>query len=224
MIVARSPYIIAGQRTAAYCAGRRRRSLRAAEQATGIAAAAVRSRLHRARRAGLPETDIAIDRRRAGARRAARSKARLPDPRNPAAPLLNAAEFAAAAGLPKATVITRLARIRLSGCDPVAMPRPELLEALLLWRDRRVAIRLKLPSGRVLRGGVRETVRAVLSTRQMEKQRREHLGASAIRARLIMRRISGWPDRLSESGMMWAFGFRPEAAPAVRAKQGSRGR
>jgi hypothetical protein len=201
------------RRTTVRCGGRRVRSLRQAAAATGISPDALRSRVHRARRAGLRNIDIGRDRRGSGARRAATAPVRLPDPRDPEGAALNTIEFATATGVPKATVIHRLSQLRATGCDPATMSRTALLAALLQRRDRRFMLELSLPDGRVLRGGVRKLVRMVLDEPGLKWGRHEHLGASAIRARL--RRLPGWRARapLDPAHVQWAFGFRSDGAP-----------
>jgi hypothetical protein len=74
-------------------------------------------------------------------------------------------------------------------------------------------LELSLPDGRVLRGGVRKLVRMVLDEPGLKWGRHEHLGASAIRARL--RRLPGWRARapLDPAHVQWAFGFRSDGAP-----------
>jgi len=201
--------------------GRRPCSLREAAATIGVTPDALRSRVHRARRAGLRRIDLAVDRRGRGAPRAARRPVRLPDPRRPEALPLNTTRFAAATGIPKATVIHRLTRLRAGGRDPEAMSRSELLAAIQQRTERRIIVELAAPDGPVLRGGVRELVRAVLGDPKLKWGRHEQLGASAIRARL--RRLPGWRDRLppDRDQVLWAFGFRPETpAESVREQPG----
>lgn len=205
------------------CRGRRMRSLREASVATGVSAEALRSRVHRARRAGLRQADIARDRRRSGAKRAATILASLPDPRNSAAPALSTGQFAAATGLSKSTVIHRRARLRVIGQNPAMMPRHELLAFMNRRVERRIFVKLFLPDGRVLRGGVRELVRKVLGEPSLKWRRDEHIGASAIRARL--RQLPGWRLRgfLDPKHLLWAFGFQVGSAPGPQRPVGDAG-
>jgi hypothetical protein len=192
-----------GERPALRCQGRWFRSLGDAAAATGIPADALRLRLHRARRAGVRDADVATDRRSRGARRARPVPARLPDPREPAGAPLNTSGFARAAGIPKATVIHRLMQLRASGRDPARMSRAALLRALLDRKERRILIALPLPDGRVLRGGVRAVIREVLADPRLKWGRPERIGESAIRARLRKTLAGASPD------IPWAFGFAP---------------
>lgn len=201
-----------GLRRPLYRGGRRYASRDAAAM-IGITPGALRSRRHRADRAGLGRGSLGVDRRLRGARRAPRRPVLLPDPRDPAAPPLNTTDFAAASGIPKATVIHRLTRLRLAGRDPAMMPRAEVLAVLAHRVERRVMIELPVPGGQVLRGGARELVRTVLRDRVLRLERPHQLGDSAIRARL--RLLPGWRERLplDPHQVRWAFGFVPGAMP-----------
>ena len=112
-------------------------------------------------------------------------------------------------GVPRATVLHRYRRL-IDRCG-TAVSTADLLAALTLGQDRRVVIRLLLPSGKTLSGGVRAVVAMVLDDVCLASRRPEHLGASAIRARL--RRIRGWPEDPAPAAVQWAFGFRPNAGP-----------
>jgi GIY-YIG catalytic domain len=177
-----------------------------------------RSQLHRAKQAGLgPEHDAAVDRRtpgpwrREGVRCGRLPPLSLPHPTDPDADDVNAGVFARLSGVPKATVLTRYQRLRRRALDPDGLSRATLLAALLHGLDRRVVISLTLPDGQVLRGGVREVVRRVPDDPNLDRQRSERLGFSAIRLRL--RRVPGWPENLTPAAVQWAFGFRPDANP-----------
>ncbi|WP_157986051.1 GIY-YIG nuclease family protein [Teichococcus vastitatis] len=204
--------------------GRPTTSLRVLARARGIAPATLRSRLHRARRrdgAALP--DLAQDRRRSDHRLAAGQAARppwlaLPHPTDPQGPAVNAAAFARLAGLPRATVLHRYHALATRPGGITGLTRAGLLEALIRRPCREIILRLRLPDGRTLSGGVRALVRQVLEDAELAAGRPEPLGASAIRARL--RRLPDWP-RPGEAGIAWAFGFRPGTPPGRNEEPGS---
>ena len=175
--------------------------------ALGVSPGAWRSRRHRARRGGLTRANLAVDRRRRGGARAVPVPVRLPNPRDMHGAPLTTTAFAAATGLPKATVIHRLAQLRAGGRNPAQMPRAEVLAALLRQTDRRVLIELAVPRGKILRGGVRAVIRQVLRDAALAGSRINALGMSAIRARL--RSLPGWPNPslLHPTDLQWAFGF-----------------
>lgn len=198
-------------------------SLRALARAQGIAPAALRSRLHRARRRdGTVLPDLARDRRHSASRRMCGQAARppclaLPHPADPQAPPVNAAVFARLAGLPRATVLHRYHALAVRPGGAAGLTRAELLRALLRRQEREIVLRLRLPGGRILSGGVRALIRQVLGDLPLAGVRAEQLGASAIRARL--RRLPDWP-RPGQAGIAWAFGFRPGARPRGGAAAG----
>ncbi|PPQ28196.1 hypothetical protein CCS01_25040 [Rhodopila globiformis] len=198
--------------------GRTYQSLRELAAAEGLRVDTARSKLSRARRAGCAATDdMAADRRCKGTHRTGGvGRGRLPPlslphPTDPDADDVNAGVFARLSGVPKATVLTRYQRLRRDVLDPDGLRRATLLAALLHGLDRRVVISLTLPDGQVLRGGVREVVRRVLDNPNLDRQRPERLGFSAIRRRL--RCVPGWPEKLTPKAIEWAFGFRPDANP-----------
>jgi hypothetical protein len=191
--------------------GRPATSLRALAQARGIAPAALRSRLHRARRRdGAALSDLARDRRRSGSRPVAAPPLALPHPTDPQGPAVNAAAFARLAGLPRATVLHRYHALIAHHGGHTVLPRTGLLEGLLRRQYREIVLCLRLPDGRTWSGGVRALIRQVLGDAALATGRPEPLGASAIRARL--RHLPDWPHP-GEADIAWAFGFRLGAEP-----------
>ena len=178
--------------------GRRFSTLQAASAATGVSIDTLRSRAHRARRAGLRRSDLGRDRRLAGSPRAARTRILLPHPLEPAAAAVNAAEFARLTDLPRATVLDRARRLRFIAIDPISSPRKKVLAALMQRTERRSVVELRVPDGRIFRGGIRAVIRMVLGNPRLKWRREELLGESAIRARLRTPR---------GSDIEWAFGF-----------------
>jgi hypothetical protein len=198
--------------------GRSYETLEELARAEGLRIDTIRSRLHRARRAGCgPDHDVARDRRLPGARRTGgvgcgrQPPLRLPHPTDPAAGTVTAADYARMTGLPRATVLHRYHRL-MAGRDPGSLSRSEVLAALMQAEDRRLTIALTVPGGQTLSGGVRAVIRDVLDTPSLRVARAEPLSASAIRARL--RKIPGWPGTLPPEAVAWAFGFQPDARPA----------
>jgi hypothetical protein len=193
--------------------GRTYDTLDALARAEGLPIATLRSRLHRARRAGCgADHDVAQDRRQPGAGRTGgigcgrQAPILLPHPTDPTAPPLAAADFARLTGLPRATLLHRYHRLVDTPRDLATLSREAVLAAVMQAEDRRVAITLPVPGGQTLRGGVRAVIREVLADPALSLARPEQLGASAIRARL--RRIPGWPEDLSPEAVLWAFGFK----------------
>ena len=189
-------------------------ALRTASQRTGIHIDTLRSRLHRAKRAGYPGADIAMDRRcpgfprRYGAATGRQPPMSLPHPFDEAKAPVSAAEFARMTNLPKSSVTYRFNLIRDGNFgDPSQLQREQLLSLLTSEQERRIVIALPVPDGRTLRAGVRELIRYVLSSPSLLAVRKENLGMSAIRARL--RRLQGWPSSLQGADVAWAFGFNP---------------
>jgi hypothetical protein len=179
--------------------------LRALSDRTGVNLSTLRSRLHRARLAGLEDCDIAYDRRRGRAPRKVPSRIELPHPTDPTR-VVNSAVFARLSGVARATVIHRAGKLNRRPGGLVGLERQTLLAALLDDDDRRIVITLPLPGGRVQRGGVREVIRFVFADAQLLEQRLEWVGASAIRARL--RRLPGWPHNICPDAVASAFGFQ----------------
>ena len=192
--------------------GRTHVSLHTVASRKNIPIDTLRSRLHRARLAGIANADIGFDRRLPGSpRRNDAGTGRLPPlslphPKDAEAPPVSAAEFARLTGIPKATVTHRFSRV-LAGDfgDPSQLQREQLLSLLTSEQERRIVIALPVPDGRTLRAGVRELIRYVLSSPSLLAVRKENLGMSAIRARL--RRLQGWPSSLQGADVAWAFGF-----------------
>jgi hypothetical protein len=192
--------------------GRTHVSLHTVASRKNIPIDTLRSRLHRARLAGITNADIGFDRRLPGSpRRNDAGTGRLPPlslphPKDAEAPPVSAAEFARLTGIPKATVTHRFNRV-LAGDfgDPSQLQREQLLSLLTSEQERRIVIALPVPDGRTLRAGVRELIRYVLSSPSLLAVRKENLGMSAIRARL--RRLQGWPSSLQGADVAWAFGF-----------------
>jgi hypothetical protein len=192
--------------------GRTHVSLHTVSSRKNIPIDTLRSRLHRARIAGIANADIGFDRRLPGSpRRNDAGTGRLPPlslphPKDAEAPPVSAAEFARLTGIPKATVTHRFNRV-LAGDfgDPSQLQREQLLSLLTSEQERRIVIALPVPDGRTLRAGVRELIRYVLSSPSLLAVRKENLGMSAIRARL--RRLQGWPSSLQGADVAWAFGF-----------------
>lgn len=175
--------------------------LRIASEATGIPVDTLRSRLHRAKQAGLVQYDLADDRRTSG-KRQKRTEILLPHPGSPGGGRnLNSASFARVTGVPKATVVSRVAQLRNSGVDLAVLPDEDLIEQLTIPKDRRRIITLTLPNGEVLTGGEREVIRRVLGDTGLSATRMERLGESAIRRRLRLVKCS------SGSPISWSFGF-----------------
>ena len=195
--------------------GRTYRSLRELADEEGLRIDSARSKLYRARQAGCaPSADMAADRRRPGSHRTGGvgygrlTPLQLPHPREAEGPWVDAETFARLSGVPKATVLNRFHRIVENGRDPATLTRAEFLAALTDTRNRRIIIRLTVPNGPTMEGGVREVIRRVLSDQHVSGQRREQIGMSAIRARL--RRMPGWPNNLSPAAVAGAFGFQPD--------------
>ena len=192
--------------------GRTHVSLHTVASRKNIQIDTLRSRLHRARIAGIANADIGFDRRLPGSpRRNDAGTGRLPPlslphPKDAEAPPVSAAEFARLTGIPKATVTHRFNRV-LAGDfgDPSQLQREQLLSLLTSEQERRIVIALPVPDGRTLRAGVRELIRYVLSSPSLLAVRKENLGMSAIRARL--RRLQGWPSSIQAADVAWAFGF-----------------
>lgn len=205
------------QRAAFRWDGRTYDSLHGLALATGMPIDTIRSQLYRARKAGCDTRhDAAQDRRLPGAHRTGgvgyglRPPLALPHPRDAAAAPVDATTFARLTGLPKATVLHRYHRLVAQGGSAV-LSRDGTLAALTQRFERRVLITLPLPNGQSLQGGVRKVIADLLATPALKWGRAEHLGSSAIRARL--RRIPGWPEHLAPEHVAWAFGFKPAAWP-----------
>jgi hypothetical protein len=194
--------------------GRTHVSLHTVSSRKNIPIDTLRSRLHRARIAGIANADIGFDRRLPGSpRRNDAGPGRLPPmslphPTDAEAPHVSAAEFARLTGIPKATVTHRFNRV-LAGDfgDPAALTRQQILDILILKTERRIVIALPLPDGRVLHGGVRELIRHLFAQPALLAVRHERLGPSAIRARL--RKLPRWPLPAAAGDISWAFGFNP---------------
>ncbi len=188
-----------GDRGAVIYDGRTYRSLRAIVDETGQSIATLRSRLHRAQRAGDTNPDLAVDRRNTPA---PRNFILLPDPDAPdSVTRLHVNEFAARTGVPRSTVVHRVGQLRGKGYDVETMDQAELVKHLTTEDDRRQIVELALPEGRVIRGGIRELVRQVLDDRSLAPSRPEQIGESAIRARLRL------IDHRNGAAVTWAFGF-----------------
>ncbi len=188
-----------GDRGAVRYANRYFRSLREISEETGESVEALRSRLHRSRRNGVTDPDLAVDRR---ADATPRRIILLPDPGDPSsAARLHVNEFCARTGVPRTTVVHRIGQLMDKGHDPEAMDQAELVRVLTTEEDRRTTIGLTLPDGQVLVGGVRQLVRQVLADDKLAQSRPQQLGDSAIRARL--RKI----DHGDPAQIQWAFGF-----------------
>ena len=187
--------------------------------AEGLPIDTIRSKLYRARQAGCDAAeDAAPDRRLPGRHRTGgvgcgrQRPLALPHPLHPQADPVDAATFARLTGLPRATVLHRYHRLaKRKGASPLT--QSEVVAALTQRTDRRHVITLALPDGRRLSGGVREVINAVLADPNLDELRAKRLGFSAIRARL--RRLPCWPGRLSQSELLWAFGFRRDAKPPI---------
>ncbi|MCA3306920.1 MAG: hypothetical protein ING00_14090 [Roseomonas sp.] len=194
--------------------GRTHVSLHTVSSRKNIPIDTLRSRLHRARLAGIANADIGFDRRLPGSpRRNDAGTGRLPPlslphPKDAEAPPVSAAEFARLTGIPKATVTHRFNRV-LAGDfgDPAALTRQQILNILIQKTERRIVIALPVPDGRVLHGGVRELIRHLFSQPRLLAVRHERLGPSAIRARL--RKLPRWPLPAAAGDISWAFGFNP---------------
>lgn len=187
-------------------------ALRTASQRSGIPIDTLRSRLHRAKRAGCPGADIAMDRRcpgfprRDGATTGRQPPMSLPHPFDEAKAPVSAAEFARMTNLPKSSVTYRFNLIRDGNFgDPSQMQREQLLSLLTSEQERRIVIALPVPDGRVLHGGVRELIRDLFAQPELLAMRHERLGPSAIRARL--RKLPSWPLPVAAGDISWAFGF-----------------
>lgn len=190
-----------GDRGAVLYSGRTYRSLRAIAAETGESVDTLRSRLHRAKRAGVADPDLAVDRRSIPA---PRGFILLPDPHIPASPTwLHVNEFCARTGVARTTVVHRVSRLLDKGVDVETMDPAKLIALLTTEDDRRTMIHLPLPNGQTLTGGIREVVRDVLADDSLAKSRREQLGDSAIRARLR------YVDCADPAKVRWAFGFAP---------------
>ena len=194
--------------------GRTHVSLHTVSSRKNIPIDTLRSRLHRARIAGIANADIGFDRRLPGSpRRNDAGPGRLPPmslphPTDAEAPPVSAAEFARLTGIPKATVTHRFNRV-LAGDfgDPAALTRQQILDILILKTERRIVIALPVPDGQVLHGGVRELIRHLFAQPALLAVRHERLGPSAIRARL--RKLPRWPLPAAAGDISWAFGFNP---------------
>ena len=185
--------------------------------AEGLPIDTIRSKLHRARQAGCDAGhDAARDRRLPGGDRTGgvgcgrQPPLALPHPLDPGAAPVDATMFARLTGVPKGTVLHRYHRF-VQARGSAASTRDEMLAALTRHEDRRMRVRLQLPNRQRLSGGVREVIRAVLGNADLEQSRAERLSLSGIRARL--RRVPGWPRGMARQGVLWAFGFRPDAKP-----------
>lgn len=175
-------------------------SLAAVAKVTGEQISTLRSRLHRAQRAGISDPDLSIDRRSMAA---PRTIILLPDPNCPTNGIkLHVNEFAARTGVPRSTIVFRVGRMLEDGLDVEQMDQAEFVKRLITEEDRRIPIQLRLDD-RILDGGIREVVRQVLGNAELETSRDERLGESAIRARL--RRA----DMSDATQVRWAFGFAP---------------
>lgn len=179
--------------------GRACRSIAVASRRTGIPPATLRSRLHRARRAGT-NLEIGLDRRSGTTFEIARDRhatadrggaLRLPHPTDPRR-TVSAAEFAALTNVPKATVLHRAGRL---GTQDRALAIRFLTEPM----ERRRLITLEIPGGTRLRGGVNELIARVVGQPRYERHRHAHIGGPAIKRRLL---ACGYAD------LLWAFGFR----------------
>ncbi|MFL1461613.1 GIY-YIG nuclease family protein [Roseococcus sp. DSY-14] len=171
----------------------------------------LRSRLHRARQAGLDgEADLAADRRRQGQPRQTRRVVRLPAPDAPDGPRhLTLRDLAARSGIAFATLQHRLRKLERQGMDPAAMSGDALLARLLApVADRRTVLTIRLRGGRVLRGGQRELVRLVQDDPALQPLRIETLSEPAIRRRL---RLVG--AGATQRALRWALGLRGGRSP-----------
>lgn len=193
-----------GDRGAVLYAGRTYRSLRAIADETGELIDTLRSRLHRARHAGVTNPDLAVDRRSAPA---PRGFILLPDPHAPTSTTrLHVNEFCRRTGVARTTIVHRVGQLLDKGLNVEAIDQAELVALLTTEDDRRTMIRLLLPNGKTLEGGIREIVRDVLADEPLAQSRREQLGDSAIRARLRC------VDCGDPAKVRWAFGFAPASA------------
>lgn len=171
----------------------------------------LRSRLHRARQAGLgAQADLAADRRRHGQPQQARRVARLPDPDDPAGPReLTLRDLAGRTGVPFATLQHRLRGLERQGPDPAAMPGAALLARLLApTTDRRMVTIVRLRGGRVLRGGQRELARLVQDDPKVQPLRVERLSEPGTHRRL---RLVG--AGAGQPALRWALGLVGGRAP-----------
>ncbi|MFL1462593.1 hypothetical protein ACI6QG_10350 [Roseococcus sp. DSY-14] len=171
----------------------------------------LRSRLHRARQAGLgAQADLAADRRRHGQTKQGRRVVLLPDPDGPAGPRqLTLRAFAARTDMPFATLQHRLRGLERHGTDPTAMPGGALLAQLLApTADRRTVIIVRIPGGRVLSGGQRELARLVQDDPELQPLRAERLSEEGIRRRLRLVGASA-----GQPALRWALGLVGGRAP-----------
>lgn len=188
-----------GERDPVRYGDKRYRSLAAISRETGEPIATLRSRLHRARRAGVTDPNLAIDRRSAAM---PRNIILLPDPDNPVTgSKLHVNEFSARTGVPRSTLVFRIGRMLEEGLDIESMDQTEVVRRLITEEDRRKPIRLAPADGHALSGGIREVIRMVLGDASLEMSRVEHIGDSAIRARLRL------IDTHDADKVRWAFGF-----------------
>ena len=204
-----------GTRRAFRIDGQTHTSLSTAAAATSVPVATLRSRLHRQgkRSPGIAMPDLTFDRRLDGLGIAPRLS--IPWPGTDEA--LTAAEFATRTGLPKATVIHRMGRVRLeqqtrrqAGLDPLSAA--DVHERLTTRTNRTSELRLRLPSGEEWVGGERELVRRVFAIRDLEQGRQERLSEGGIRRRL---RLMSALDRNDPEQVARAFGIHGPSRPRV---------
>jgi len=187
-----------GERPAFKVGGQEYTRLREASEATGVRAAALRSRLHRNDTlisGGIP--DIGRDRRVEATGRLAPLNIAWPGSKE----LLTAASFAARVGIAKATILHRCKRaeaVQSGAWSPAAMYR-----FLTTRIERRKVVRLALPDGRTWIGGERELIRRMLRDDVLEASRARRLSASGIRRRLRLLQ----PAERNDASVAWAFGF-----------------
>ena len=200
--------------------GRHHRHLR--DLADLAPVATLRSRLHRARQAGLgAQADLAADRRRHGQTRQARRSVLLPEPAAPDGHRhLTLRDLAHRSGIAFATLQHRLRGLERAGANPAAMPGAALLARLLApTTDRRTMIIVRIPGGRVLRGGQRELARLVQDDPEVQPLRVERLSEDGIRRRL---RLVG--AGAGQPALRWALGLVGGRAPIDGKEETRRGR
>ena len=163
--------------------GRTYSSLAELSAVEGLPISTIRSRLHRARRAGCgADQDVALDRRRAGSQRTGglgcgrQAPLVLPHP-HLADATVDARTFGRLTGVPRATVLNRYRQLVDAGQSVAQMPREDVIGALTRRQDRRLLITLELADGRMLRDGVRGLVRWVLADHRLRRSRPEALPA-----------------------------------------------
>ena len=169
--------------------GRTYTSLAAASAATGVHMETLRSRLHRARRAGEQRPDIGRNRRRGGRR----PMLGLRHPET--GEVVSARTYSRATGIPAATVLSRFHRA--GDNDPRCLAVPV---------ERRKQVGLRLPCGRVLTGGYRQTAARVVSDPDLQALRCEELSQAGIRARLKRMTTA---QRSDPDFVYWACGMLP---------------